>query len=222
MPEFEHQIALTNTALNSDVSNRAVAETEKTSRRKQCILRAVNAALAEYDYSKLTVEDIAARAGVGKSTIYRWWKHKSDLVFEAFKENTVSVFDLDFEQTLEFNLNQQLLKLSRALHHHVGRALLVVMAEHREAAGEFFKQYLLPRREQTRKLIHLAIQRGEVIADYPYELMLDMLYGPIHYQIIFFNRKPEDEYIHRLVRLALQPALCSTASNVVPKADAHV
>ncbi len=39
---------------------------------------------------------------------------------------------------------------------HVGRALLVVLAEHREAAGEFFKQYLLPRREATRELIAIG------------------------------------------------------------------
>jgi len=61
-----------------------MTELEKTSRRKQCILNAVTAALQQDDYSRLTVEDIAARAGVGKSTIYRWWKHKSDLVFDAF------------------------------------------------------------------------------------------------------------------------------------------
>jgi len=44
-------------------------ETEKSSRRQQCILNAVVKALAEYDYSHLTIEEIAARAGVGKSTI---------------------------------------------------------------------------------------------------------------------------------------------------------
>src|SRR5690606_7457867 len=182
-----------------------MSETEKTSRRKQCILQAVTDALAESDYRSMTIEDIAARAGVGKSTIYRWWKHKSDLVFDAFKAHTASVFELDLSQSLEFNLNQQLLKLSRALNQHVGRALLVVLAEHREAAGEFFKQYLLPRREATRELIQLAIQRGEIRADYPFELMLDMLYGPIHYQIIFFNTQPNEDYIKRLVQLALIP-----------------
>ncbi|WP_180034496.1 MULTISPECIES: TetR/AcrR family transcriptional regulator [unclassified Acinetobacter] len=182
-----------------------MSETEKTSRRKQCILQAVTDALAESDYRSMTIEDIAARAGVGKSTIYRWWKHKSDLVFDAFKAHTASVFELDLSQSLEFNLNQQLLKLSRALNQHVGRALLVVLAEHREAAGEFFKQYLLPRREATRELIQLAIQRGEIRAVYPFELMLDMLYGPIHYQIIFFNTQPDEDYIKRLVQLALNP-----------------
>lgn len=179
---------------------------EKSSKRKQCILNAVLAALSEADYSQFTIEDIAARAGVEKSTIYRWWKHKSDLVFEAFKLHTESVFELDFEQSLEHNLVQQLSKLAVALNHPVGRALLVVMAEHREAAGLFFQEYLLPRRVQTRKLIQCAIERGEVSADYPFELMLDTLYGPIHYQIIFFNRMPDDAYIHNLVRLVIAPA----------------
>ena len=166
-----------------------MSDFEKTSRHQERILNAVKEALEVHDYRKLTIEEIALRAGVGKSTIYRWWKHKSDLVFETFKAHTASVFEMDFEQSLKFNLVQQLLKLCKALDHSVGRALLVVMAEHREAAGAFFKQYLLPRREETRKLIQLAIERGEIKADYPFELMLDTLYAPIHYQIIFFNQE---------------------------------
>lgn len=192
-----------------------MSELEKTSRRKQCILDAVIAALEDYEYSKLTVEEIAARAGVGKSTIYRWWKHKSDLVFEAFKQETASVFELDYAQSLEFNLKQQLLKLSHALNRPIGRALMVVLSEHREAAGAFFSQYLLPRREATRKLIQLAIEQGEIRADYPFELMLDTLYAPIHYQMIFFNRQPDEAYIQALLNLVLQPA----RMNATPQVD---
>jgi len=192
-----------------------MSELEKTSRRKQCILDAVIAALEDYEYSKLTVEEIAARAGVGKSTIYRWWKHKSDLVFEAFKQETASVFELDYAQSLEFNLKQQLLKLSHALNRPIGRALMVVLSEHREAAGAFFSQYLLPRREATRKLIQLAIEQGEIRADYPFEMMLDTLYAPIHYQMIFFNRQPDEAYIQALLNLVLQPARI----NATPQVD---
>ena len=184
-----------------------MTESIKVSKRKQCILDAVAAALTEYDYANLTIEDIATRAGVGKSTIYRWWKHKSDLVFDAFREHTATVFELDFDVSLQSNLQEQLLKLSKALHHQVGRALLVVIAEHREAAGVFFHQYLLPRREETRKLIQLAIQRHEIKADYPFEMMLDTLYGSIHYQIIFFNQAPNADYINDLVSMVLAPVL---------------
>ena len=184
-----------------------MSDEEKCSRRQQSILQAVADALAEAEYHQLTIEDVASRAGVGKSTIYRWWKHKSELVLDTFKQHTAVVFELDASQSLRSNLIQQLSLLVQALNHPVGRALLVVMANHRELAADFFQQYLSPRRKQTHQLIQQAIQRGEVRADYPFDLMLDTLYGPIHYQIIFFNRLPDDQYIQNLVDLALAPAL---------------
>lgn len=187
----------------------SMSEEEKCSRRQHSILQAVSDALAEGEYHQLTIEDVAARAGVGKSTIYRWWKHKSELVLDAFKQRTAGVFELDASQSLRSNLVQQLTLLVQALNHPVGRALLVVMANYRELATDFFQQYLLPRRKQTHQLIQQAIERGELRADYPFDLMLDTLYGPIHYQIIFFNRMPDDQYIQNLVDLALSPALIS-------------
>ncbi len=187
----------------------SMSEEEKCSRRQHSILQAVSDALAEGEYHQLTIEDVAARAGVGKSTIYRWWKHKSELVLDAFKQRTAGVFELDASQSLRSNLVQQLTLLVQALNHPVGRALLVVMANHRELAADFFQQYLLPRRKQTHQLIQQAIQRGELRADYPFDLMLDTLYGPIHYQIIFFIRMPDDQYIQNLVDMALSPALIS-------------
>ena len=187
----------------------SMSEEEKCSRRQHSILRAVSDALAEGEYHQLTIEDVAARAGVGKSTIYRWWKHKSELVLDAFKQRTAGIFELDASQSLRSNLVQQLTLLVQALNHPVGRALLVVMANHRELAADFFQQYLLPRRKQTHQLIQQAIECGELRADYPFDLMLDTLYGPIHYQIIFFNRMPDDQYIQNLVDMALSPALIS-------------
>ena len=187
----------------------SMSEEEKCSRRQHSILQAVSDALAEGEYHQLTIEDVAARAGVGKSTIYRWWKHKSELVLDAFKQRTAGVFELDASQSLRSNLVQQLTLLVQALNHPVGRALLVVMANHRELAADFFQQYLLPRRKQTHQLIQQAIEHGELRADYAFDLMLDTLYGPIHYQIIFFNRMPDDQYIQNLVDLALSPALIS-------------
>ena len=182
-------------------------EQDKSSRRRSCILNAVKEALFEYDYNKLTIEDVATRAGVGKSTIYRWWTHKSDLVFELFKDETAAVFELDFSHSLAQNLEQQLLKLSEVLERPIGRALLVVMVENREKAAQYFKEYLLPRRRQTRLLIQHAIARQEIRADYPFELMLDSLYAPIHYQTIFFNQCPQPDYIRALIKMVLAPVL---------------
>ena len=79
------------------------------------------------------------------------------------------------------------------------------MANHREMAAAFFIQYLLPRRQQMHHLIQQSIQSGEIRADYEFDLMLDSLYGPIHYQIIFFNKMPDEDYIRKLVQMVLLP-----------------
>jgi AcrR family transcriptional regulator len=49
----------------------------------EAVLRATLALLVEVGYTKLTVEGIAERSGVPKSTIYRWWKNKAYIVYEA-------------------------------------------------------------------------------------------------------------------------------------------
>ncbi len=186
---------------------------EKESRKKQCILDAVRDTLATDTYVNVTIEAIAGRAGVGKSTIYRWWKDKSALILDVFKMQTMHIFELDCNTSLRENLYQQLFKLSEVLHQPVGRALLVVMTEQREAAAAFFHEYLLPRRAEMRNLIQLAIERGEIRSDYPFELMLDSLYGSVHYQIIFFNQVPDRDYICALVDMVLAPVALSNVVN---------
>ena len=186
---------------------------EKESRKKQCILDAVVETLSAESYVHVTIEAIAGRAGVGKSTIYRWWKDKSALILDVFKMQTTHIFELDCNTSLRQNLYQQLFKLSDVLHQPVGRALLVVMAEQREAAAAFFHEYLLPRRAEMRNLIQLAIERGEIRSDYPFELMLDTLYGSVHYQIIFFNQAPDRDYICALVDMVLAPVALSSVVN---------
>ncbi|MFM9441620.1 TetR/AcrR family transcriptional regulator [Streptomyces acidiscabies] len=64
------------------------SRTPDASRRSETSRRAIYAAalglVAETGYTKTTIEGIAARAGVGKQTIYRWWGSKADVLLEAF------------------------------------------------------------------------------------------------------------------------------------------
>ncbi|MGY2896830.1 TetR/AcrR family transcriptional regulator [Deinococcus sp. UYEF24] len=63
-------------------------EKRRDAQAHQEILNATTVLLEELGYKKLSIEAIAARAGVGKQTIYRWWKGKADLVIEAFTRAT--------------------------------------------------------------------------------------------------------------------------------------
>ncbi|MEV5732172.1 TetR/AcrR family transcriptional regulator [Streptomyces sp. NPDC052292] len=58
--------------------------TRRSDRSRRAIYAAALALVGEAGYRKTTVEAIAARAGVGKQTIYRWWSSKADVLLEAF------------------------------------------------------------------------------------------------------------------------------------------
>lgn len=56
----------------------------RSEKSRQAILAATRALLSEVGYRKVSIEAIAARAGVGKQTIYRWWPSKGAVIFESF------------------------------------------------------------------------------------------------------------------------------------------
>ncbi|WP_225827884.1 TetR/AcrR family transcriptional regulator [Streptomyces naphthomycinicus] len=66
------------------VNKPAPDATRRSEKSRRAIYAAALALVAEVGYPKTTVEAIAARAGVGKQTIYRWWSAKADVLLEAF------------------------------------------------------------------------------------------------------------------------------------------
>ncbi|CAM5684673.1 hypothetical protein SRIMM317S_03433 [Streptomyces rimosus subsp. rimosus] len=61
--------------------------TRRSERSRRAIYDAALALVGEVGYNKLTIEGIAARAGVGKQTIYRWWPSKAAVLLDAFTQD---------------------------------------------------------------------------------------------------------------------------------------
>ncbi|MGW7266292.1 TetR/AcrR family transcriptional regulator [Streptomyces sp. NPDC054842] len=66
------------------VQKPAPDSTRRSERSRRAIYDAALALVGEVGYPRTTIEGIAARAGVGKQTIYRWWNSKADVLLEAF------------------------------------------------------------------------------------------------------------------------------------------
>jgi AcrR family transcriptional regulator len=66
---------------------------------RRAILEAVDDMLVEEGYAAMTMKDIAARAGVGKQTVYRWWSSKAEILFEATVEDAADELDIDARRT---------------------------------------------------------------------------------------------------------------------------
>ena len=177
---------------------------KKGARNKNEIVGATIELLESINYSSLTIEAVAARSDVGKTTIYRWWKHKSDLVFDAFIAKTETIYEFDLTKSTYENFVQQLLTLTSVLKSGIGRAVLTVVAEEKEIAAKFLNDYLTPRRVETKKILQVGVDKGEIQDNCDFGIILDMLYGPIYFKFILFNRIPDQAYIESLVKQVIK------------------
>ncbi|WP_066363232.1 TetR/AcrR family transcriptional regulator [Neobacillus drentensis] len=169
---------------------------------KIAILNATIDLLEKSGYSTLTIEAIAAHAGVGKATIYRWWANKSFLVFDAFLMSTETHMDFLEKTSIRENFRQQLHTLANVLNGTLGRTMIALVAESgedSELSKVFYTNYLNPRREDAKMILERAIAQGEIQSTINIDVALDMLYGPIYFRILIYKKKVDLVFIDTLV-----------------------
>jgi AcrR family transcriptional regulator len=152
----------------------------------RAILEATMKLLMECGFSDLSIEAVAAEAGVGKTTIYRRYKGKTELVIAA-----MSSFKQLFEPPDTGSLRGDLIALHchpsdrfsfRLLQGGASTLLGTVLAEkerHPELIETFREQIANRRREQIRTVVERAIRRGEVREDVNAGYVAPMVFGSL-------------------------------------------
>jgi AcrR family transcriptional regulator len=174
---------------------------------KIAILNATIDLLDKSGYSTLTIEAIAAHAGVGKATIYRWWANKSFLVLDAFLMSTETHMYFLEKTSIRENFRQQLHTLANVLNGTLGRTMIALVAESgedSELAKAFYTNYLNPRREDAKMILERAIAQGELQSTINIDVASDMLYGPIYFRILIYKKKVDAEFIDTLVNQVME------------------
>jgi TetR/AcrR family transcriptional regulator, regulator of autoinduction and epiphytic fitness len=171
-------------------------------RSRQVILTAALGELGEAGYGAFTIESVAARAGVAKSTIYRHWPDKITLIadaFETFHEQIVP-------RTGNMPARESLLLLLR----HVAEIVvdstfsacipaLIEGAERDPRLGEFRHRYSAQRRESLTALISQGVTDGEFRAGIDPELATEALLGPIFYQRLMTSKPFDPDRVQDLI-----------------------
>src|SRR5207302_5479439 len=134
------------------------------------------------------MDDIAARAGVSKATIYRWWTSKADLALDAFLGDVTQRVPIPDTGSLEGDLRTRMRATTRTYGRpplHDVLSALVGAAQFDAPFAEALKTRVVgPLREGSREVFRRAIARGELAADTPYELALDMVVGAVYYRLL--------------------------------------
>lgn len=162
-----------------------IPATRRSHRARSAILAATTELIGEVPYAKLTIEAIAARAGVGKQTIYRWWPSKGAVVFEAMLESDSGPEGLTLPDTgdIATDLRALLYGAIAALTDPRGEAFLRAMSveiqQDAELAATYRERLLLPQRAAVATRLTAAIAAGELRPDIDIEVAIDLLLGPL-------------------------------------------
>lgn len=170
----------------------------------QAILDATLALLAEVGFSSLTVEGVAARAGVGKATIYRRWASKVPLVVEAF--GGLPAFEEVDTGSLAGDLESMLRAYLELFNKTPLATVLPALASeraHDPALAELFNPVLRQRRSPLMTAFERARTRGEIPPDTDLELAADLVVGPIAVRLFFTGRRVQPKLVGPLVAMAL-------------------
>jgi AcrR family transcriptional regulator len=160
----------------------AIAELDpRVERSRRVILEAVLDELGEVGYGPLTIEAVAARAGVGKSTIYRHWPGKLELVEDAFRtlKASVAVPDQGSLRDRVIAVIEQVACLVAESTYSSCMPALIDAAERDPKVRDFHSRFSAERRAVLVGILRDAVETGELPATADPELLADALVGPI-------------------------------------------
>jgi AcrR family transcriptional regulator len=177
-------------------------------RSKQAILAATRELLAEGDVDALTIEAVAARSGVAKTTIYRRWRDKWELALDAVMLDLLAGFaePVDVGDT-----RKELLTFTQAVVKSLAsvptgpamQGLTSRIATDPELGRVYREEAVGFRRAQLRPVIERGIERGDLRPDADVALVHELLVGPLFYRLLFAGGKIDRRLGMRLVDAVL-------------------
>jgi AcrR family transcriptional regulator len=181
----------------------------RSERARQAVLEAADDLLVDKGFSGVTIEGIAASAGVAKQTIYRWWNTKTEILLDAFLQDAAE--DLtppdhgDLGRDLRAYLHQLADFLTRS---DAGAVFLALLghAQHDPAFAAVLRtRYLDQQRRRDRLPLERAAGRGQLPAGLDIATEVDQLVGPIYHRVLVtgdpvdqaFTDQLVDNFLHR-------------------------
>jgi AcrR family transcriptional regulator len=169
----------------------------RTARVRESVLAALQAALAETRYRDLTVEQVALRAGVAKTTVYRRWGSVEGLVLDLMKDLSNSRIPLPDTGDLDADLRELARGIVTLYQDPAMRAVIgavVAAAEHIPEARQTLTEFFAGRTAQTAVIAERAVARGDLPPGTDIVEVIRVMAAPFYYRM-FITGEPIDERV---------------------------
>jgi AcrR family transcriptional regulator len=181
----------------------------RSEQARLAILRGTLQLLGENGFPDLTMEAVAAHAGVAKATVYRWWPNKAALIADAFASSATRKLHFPDTGSLVTDMSRQMRQLIKVFRSRRGRIVSAILGagqSDRALVAAFRERFLRPRRQEAYATLHRAILRGELSPDVNLDLLLDSLYGPIYMRFLIRHDTLTPQFVDQLCHLVLAGA----------------
>jgi AcrR family transcriptional regulator len=165
-------------------------EDPRVARTREHVLAVAGDLLAEEGRTGFTVDAVAKRSGVARTTIYRHWPDLADLLFDTFRamgDPSVPVDTGSVRTDLKAHYGALAANFGLSC---LGRSMpaLLDMTRRDPALADLHQQFIAERREPSRSAVRAGILRGELPADVDVDVLLDRLAGPVFYRNLIAQR----------------------------------
>jgi AcrR family transcriptional regulator len=168
---------------------RAARGRPRSERISRAILEAARELLVEEGFTRLRLEHVATRAGVGKATIYRRWRSKEALALDLLLELAaphIHVFDVgDTGAELLQAVENARRALTETPFGPVIRTLLSQVAVNPSIGDPFRAGIVEARRTEIGRIIERGIERGDLRPDADPSVATELLVGPVYFRLVF-------------------------------------
>jgi AcrR family transcriptional regulator len=179
----------------------------RSEKARMAILQSAADLLLDQGGGQVSMDAVAARAGVSKATIYRWWPSRERLALDALVEWASAASPPRDTGTLRGDLLALVLPWVRDVRRRQFGRVIAALIAHAQADPEFAEDYrhhfVEQRREPMQAAFTRAVERGEVPADLDVDAALDLVYGPLYHRLLHGHAPLSDEFAEKVVDLAL-------------------
>jgi AcrR family transcriptional regulator len=179
----------------------------RSERSHRAILAATQELLVERGYRTLTIEGVAARAGVGKQTIYRWWPSRAALALEAYLAGSNDPPQPDAEASTRENVRRLLDWLVGVMIEPTGgrvvAGLLADMQHDADLAQRFHRDVVPERRRAMLAVLERAREAGEIRPGADLGVAVDSLHGAVFYRLLLSGEPLDDAFTGQLTEQVL-------------------
>ena len=184
----------------------------RSEKARQAILAAAGDLMLSGGLPAATMDAIAARAGVSKATVYKWWPSRGAVALDGFLDRVGGTLaipaGLSAAEALTWQLDALIQIFRDTTAGPLMRALVAVAQTDPDIAGALRDQWLAPRRAVTLDTLRSGVQRGEIRDGLDLEAVMDELFGPVYHRL-FFGHAPLSDDLAATMVAYLMPGIAA-------------